>query len=82
MKPYIDYEEQLIWWVKWISTAMAVGCAVMSSMDIYPVNVWLGFLAGVGWSWVGFKWGEWSLITINCLLTVVYGLGVVRWIIG
>ena len=82
MKPYIDHEEQLIWWVKWISTAMAVGCAVMSSMDIYPVNVWLGFLAGVGWSWVGFKWGEWSLITINCLLTVVYGFGVVRWIIG
>jgi len=39
MKPYIDYEEQLIWWVKWISTTMAIGCAVMSSMDIYPINV-------------------------------------------
>jgi hypothetical protein len=78
MQPYIDYEERLIWWTKWTSTFTAVGCAVCSSLDWYPINVWLGFLAGVGWSWVGWKWNEWSLITINALLTVVYGVGVIR----
>ena len=45
---YVDYDERLTWWVKWIATAMAIGCATLSSLDVYPYNVWLGFLAGVG----------------------------------
>ena len=62
--------------VKWSSTIMALGCATMSSFDIYPINVWLGFLAGVGWSWVGWIWREWSLVAINFGLTLIYGMGV------
>lgn len=81
MKPYVDYDEQLIWWVKWISTFGAVGCSIASSLDWYPLNVWLGWAAGVGWTWVAWRWQEWSLITINALLTVVYGFGVIRSLI-
>ena len=68
----------MIWWTKWLSTAMAIGCAISASFDWYPLNVWLGFLAGIGWTWVAWQWREWSLITINGLLTIVYGFGVVR----
>lgn len=67
-----------IWWTKWISTWMAIGCAICSSMDWYPINVWLGFLAGVGWTWVGWKWGESALVVINVAMTLVYGFGVIR----
>ena len=74
---YVDYDEQLTWWVKWIATAMAIGCATLSSLDVYPYNVWLGFLAGVGWTWVGWRWGEPALEVINVAMTVVYGTGVV-----
>ena len=65
-------------WTKWLSTAGALGCASMSSLDIYPINVWLGFLSGVGWCWVGWRWREWSLITINAGLTAIYFGGVIR----
>jgi hypothetical protein len=82
MNEIIDYEERLIWWTKWISTALAVGCAAMSAMDIYPLNVWFGWLAGFGWTWVAWKWNEWSLITINILMTVIYGFGVARHLFG
>lgn len=75
-------DNRLIWWVKWTSTVLAVGCAAMSSVDIYPLNVWFGCLAGFGWTWVAWKWKEWSLITINLLMTVIYGFGVARSLIG
>lgn len=70
-------KDVLIFWVKWLSTFMALGCATTSSFDLYPYNVWLGFLAGVGWTWVGWAWKEWALITINAGLTVIYGFGVI-----
>ena len=65
-------------WTKWLSTVGALGCASFSAFDIYPINVWLGFLAGIGWCWVGWRWREWSLIAINSGLTAIYLLGVVR----
>lgn len=71
-------DSTVIVWTKWLSTAGALGCATFSAFDIYPINVWLGFLAGVGWSYVGWRWGEWSLITINLGLTLIYLGGVVR----
>jgi len=51
-------------------------------MDWYPINIWLGFLAGVGWSWVGWKWGENALVVINVAMMLVYGLGVTRYLLG
>jgi len=74
----MNQESKLIWWTKWLSTFGAVGCSLASSLDWYPLNVWLGWAAGVGWTYVAWRWREWSLITINLLLTLVYGFGVIR----
>lgn len=71
-------DTRLIWWIKWLSTWTALGCSIASSMDWYPLNVWLGWAAGVGWTWVALQWREWSLVTINGGLTLIYGLGVIR----
>ena len=75
-------QAKLIWWAKWTSTWLAIACAFCTAMDWYPINVWLGWLAGIGWTWVAWKWKEWSLITINLLMTVIYGFGVARSLIG
>lgn len=58
-------EQQLIWWCKWLSTFGAVGCSIASSLDWYPINVWLGWAAGVGWTWVAWRWKEWKQLVIN-----------------
>ena len=71
-------QTKAIWWAKWISTWMAIGCAFCAAMDWYPLNVWLGCLAGVGWTWVAWMWKENSLLLINVAMFLVYGFGVVR----
>ena len=67
-----------VWWVKWISTVGAIGCAASVSLEIYPLNVWLGFLAGLGWTWVGYVWREWAIVNLNGFLSLLYGAGAVR----
>jgi len=74
----IKNESILAFWVKWLSTIGACGCAFASSMDWYPINVWLGCLAGIGWVYIGWLWRESSIILINVMMTVIYGVGIIK----
>lgn len=80
MKP-IFYKKKTIdttFWIKWLSTVGACGCALASSMDMYPLNVWLGCLAGIGWVYIGLLWKESSIIIINVMMAIIYGGGILR----
>ena len=45
---------------------------------MFPLNVWLGTIAGIGWVYIGSLWREPSVIIINVMMAVLYGYGVVR----
>jgi hypothetical protein len=77
----IKNETVFVFWIKWLSTIGACGCAFASAMDLYPLNVWLGWAAGVGWAYIGWLWREPSIIIINIMMTVIYGGGILRSII-
>lgn len=67
-----------VWWAKWGGTVLALIGAAFNSFEIWPWNVWLCFLGAVGWAAAGWAWREWSLISINVILCVIYGAGIVR----
>ena len=75
-------QAKLIWWAKWTSTWLAIACAFCTAMDWYPLNVWLGWLAGIGWTWVAWMCKENSLLIINLAMFMVYGFGVVKHLIS
>jgi len=68
----------ITFWIKWISTIGACGCALASSLDMYPLNVWLGCLAGIGWVYIGSLWKEPSIILINVMMTIIYSGGIIK----
>jgi len=63
------------WWLKWISTAILIAGAILTSFDITPWNKWLSFIGNFGWMVVGYIWNEMSLVVISLVLTIIYIIG-------
>lgn len=68
-------------WLKWIATALLIAGAILTSADIRPWNIWAFNLGNVCWIIVGFMWREWSLVILNSVLTGIYAIGLIKWII-
>ena len=67
-------------WLKWLATAALIVGAVLTSMDIRPWNIWAFNVGNLAWIVVGIMWREWSLIVLNVGLTVIYAVGLLRWL--
>ena len=66
---------------KWLGTLLALICVMLTSFNIgYPVNIFCGFLAAVLWAIVGVHWKETSIVVINVVMSIIYGLGIFKWL--
>jgi hypothetical protein len=63
--------------LKWIACAVTLAGALCTSLQIDPLNIWLlngGALLYLVWS---YRIREWSLVTINAGLLLIYIVGLV-----
>ena len=67
--------KSLDWYLKWLATAVTIAGAVLTSLNYYPAGPALLNLGAAIWLWVAILWREWSLITINGTLLVIYSVG-------
>ena len=66
---------------KWLGTILALVCVFLTAFHIgYPVNIFCGFIAAVLWAVVGIHWKEHSIIVINVVMSIIYGLGIFKWL--
>ena len=63
-------------YVKWISSLIIIVGMVMSSLNIYPYNLYVHLLGVLGWLWVGFLWHDRALILLNAIAVVIFILGI------
>ena len=66
----------LSWYVKWISSLVIIVGMIMSSLNIYPYNLYVHLLGVAGWLWVGFLWHDRALILLNAIAVVIFILGI------
>ena len=67
---------------KWLGTILALVCVFLTAFHIgYPVNIFCGFIAAVLWAVVGIHWKEHSIIVINVVMSIIYGMGIIKWIL-
>ena len=66
-----------LWWLKWTSTVLLILGSVLTSINIYPLNVLFSFMGNAGWMWAGFRMREPSLWVVSLFLLIVYALGLV-----
>ena len=66
---------------KWLGTILALVCVFLTAFHIgYPINVFCGFIAAVLWAVVGIHWKETSILVINVVMSIIYGLGIFKWL--
>lgn len=62
----------LEFWVEWISTIVLIASVLLTSLNVYPANLVLGFLGNLGWLALGFFWRKWSLISVQAIILAIY----------
>ena len=69
--------------IKWSGTALVlIGIGLTSANVLYPVNLWAGFFSCVLWGWAAYKMRETSLLLIEIVAGLMYGIGMVHAIMG
>jgi hypothetical protein len=64
-------------YLKWLATLVTIVGAICTSINLYPLGPALLNVGAFLWLIVAIKWREWSLITINATLLLIYTVGLV-----
>ena len=64
-------------YLKWLATLVTIVGAVCTSINLYPLGPALLNVGAFLWLIVAIQWREWSLITINATLLLIYTVGLV-----
>ena len=65
--------------IEWAATVCFLISVVLTSLDIFPVNLYVSLVTNLLWLWVGFIWRKWSLITVEAVVCVMYAVGIFRY---
>jgi hypothetical protein len=70
-------KKEIVFYLKWIATAITIAGAVCTSVNMYPLGPALLNLGAFVWLIVSIMWREWSLIVINATLLLIYTVGLI-----
>ena len=62
---------------EWGSTFILLCGAALTSLNIYPMNVFLSLAGNLGWLVVSVMWRKPSLIVIQLVISVIYVAGLI-----
>jgi hypothetical protein len=70
-------KKEIVFYLKWVATAITIVGAVCTSINMYPLGPALLNLGAFVWLIVSIMWREWSLIVINATLLLIYTVGLI-----
>ncbi len=59
-------------WYEWSITVILIIGAVLTSFNIYPLNIWFLFISNLGWAIQAVMWKKYSLFTVQAVITIIY----------
>ena len=69
----------LDWYIKWISSIILVGGVILTSNNIYPLNLMVHAIGMFGWFIVAIIWNDRALLVINAVSLVLLLNGLVSY---
>ena len=72
----------LSWYVKWSSSIVIIVGMILSSLNVYPINLFVHTVGVAGWLWVGFLWHDRALILLNGIAIAVFVLAIGNYYVG
>ena len=68
-----------IFWAEWTSTAILIVGVVLTSFNIFPLNVYFSLVGNAGWAFVSIAWRKWSLLVIQSVVSIIYFIGLINF---
>ena len=69
----------LDWYIKWIASVVLVGGVILTSNNIYPLNLMVHAIGMFGWFIVAIIWNDRALLVINAVSLVLLINGLVSY---
>lgn len=69
-----------VWYIKWVSTILMIITMSMTASNIYPLNIILGLISSIGWTYVGIRWNDRAIIMLNTIAVGIYLIGILSTI--
>ena len=63
-------------YIKWSGTIICLIGIGLTSINIYPLNIYLGFIGSALWAYAGFKTKDYALFLVEFVAVVMYGIGI------
>lgn len=64
---------------RWLGTILCVAGIALTSFNIYPWNVFLGFAGSCLWAIVGYRKTDFALFSVEAVAVVFYLAGLINW---
>ncbi len=70
----------LDWYIKWFASIVLIIGAAVTSLDMYPYNMYFQFVGITGWLIVGIMWKDWALIVVNTVGSLILFAGIIHYL--
>lgn len=77
--PTLSKNNELI--LEVIATVVLITGVGLTSFNIFPMNIYISLVGNILWLILGLCWKKWSLITIQIVVTIIYIIGMVKYLI-
>ncbi len=65
--------------VKWVGTILCLIGIALTSMNVFPSNIWFGLVGSAIWSFAGIYQRDIPLFLVEFVAVAFYGIGVVTY---
>lgn len=66
--------------LKWTGTALCLLGILLTSLNIYPLNIFIGFVGSGLWAYAGYEQDDFALFTVEIVAVALYLAGIVLYI--
>jgi hypothetical protein len=66
--------------VKWVSSVFIIISMILTSANIYPLNLYVAVIPTLGWIWVSIQWRDNALVAMNMTALTIYLIGIINYI--
>lgn len=64
--------------MKWTGTALCLIGIALTSLNIFPLNLWFGFIGSALWTVAGYKNKDYALLVVEAVAVLMYLGGLIK----
>jgi hypothetical protein len=64
--------------MKWTGTGLCLIGIALTSLNIYPLNLWFGLVGSGLWAWSGVQQRDYALFVVEAVAVLMYFIGLIK----